>query len=254
MEKFIQKIGKKAGEMLLKDFKFKPGELRKRSNSREVHTRHDLDTEKFLIQEIKKKYPNHLILGEETGRSGKNSEYFWIIDPLDGTSNFINHNPFFSVSIALLKNNQPYLGFIYAPYLKEFYFAKKGEGAFRNGKKISISKISDFKKSYLCFCEGGEDNKKRVAKIFHSIYPKVIEVRKLGSAALECAWVASGRVEGYFSTKISPWDVAAGTLIIQEAGGKVTNFKGKLWQPIQDDYIASNGKIHSNLLKLLKNF
>ncbi len=254
MDKFIQQIGKRAGEMLLRDFKFKPGELRKRSSSKGVHTRHDLDTEKFLIREIKKKYPNHLILGEETGHSGRKSEFFWIIDPLDGTSNFINHNPFFSVSIALLKNNQPYLGFICAPFLKEFYFAKKESGAFRNGKKISISKISNFKKSYLCFCEGGEDDKKRVIEIFHSIYPKVIEVRKLGSAALECAWVASGRVEGYFSTKISPWDVAAGTLMIQEAGGKVTNFKGKPWQPIKEDFIASNGKIHSRLVKLLEKY
>jgi len=253
MEKFIQQIGKRAGEMLLKNFKFKPGELRKRSSSKGVHTKQDFSVEDYLINEIRKKYPEHSILGEERGEHKKQSEFFWIIDPLDGTSDFVNYNPFFGVSIALLKNNRPYLGLINAPFLKEIYFAKKGKGAFRNGKRIEISKISSFRKSYLCFCEGGENDKKRLAKIFYSIYPKVLEVRKLGAASLECAWVASGRVEGYFSTKISSWDVAAGTLLIQEAGGKVTNFQGKPWKPVQEDFIASNGKIHKKLVQQLKN-
>lgn len=253
MEKFIQQIGKRAGEMLLNNFKFKAGELRKRSSSKGVHTKQDFSVEDYLVSAIKKKYPSHSILGEERGEHKKQSEFFWIIDPLDGTSNFVNHNPLFAVSIALLKNNQPYLGLINAPFLKEIYFAKKGKGAFRNGQRMKISRISDFKKSYLCFCEGGEDNKKRTVKIFQAIYPQVLEARKLGSAALECAWVASGRVEGYFSTKISPWDVAAGVLLVQEAGGKVTNFQGQSWQPIKNDFIASNGKIHPYLTKVFKN-
>lgn len=253
MEKFIQQIGKRAGEILLKGFKFRPGELRKRRKGKEVHTEYDFAVEDYLVDEIKRKYPDHSILGEERGEYKKESEFLWIIDPLDGTSNFLNYNPFFSVSIAVLKKNQLYLSYVYAPLLKEIYFAKKEAGAFRNGKKIKISKISDFKKSYLCFCEGREDNKKRVAKIFHQIYPRILGIGKLGSAALECAWVASGRAEGYFSTKIAAWDVAAGALLVQEAGGRVTNFQGKPWQPVQDDFIASNGKIHSKLISLLRN-
>lgn len=257
MEKFIQQIGKRAGEMLLKDFKFRAEDVKKRSSSKGFHTRYDFAVERFLISQIKKKYPDHSILGEETGAQEKNSEYFWIIDPLDGTGNFLNHNPFFSVSIALLKNNQPYLGFIYAPFLKEIYFAQRGKGAFLNGKRTRVNNRNNFVKSYFCFCEGGEksrEGKTRVAKFFQTIYPQVKEVRKLGSAALECAWVASGRAEGYFSTRILPWDVAAGVLLIQEAGGKVTNFQGKPWQPIQEDFIASNGKIHNNLIKILKDY
>jgi len=218
-----------------------------------VHTKYDLMVEKFLVGQINKKYPGHSILGEEFGQHLKEKDFLWIIDPLDGTSNFVNHNPFFSVSIALLKNDQPYLSYIYAPFLKEEYFAQKGKGAFRNKKRIRVSHISNFKKAYLCFCEGGENNKKRMIKLFGQTYFETKEARKLGSAALECAWVASGRNEGYVSTKISPWDVAAGVLLVEEAGGQATNFQGRKWQPIKDDFVASNGKIQTHLINLLKN-
>lgn len=251
MEKFIQQIGKKAGEMLLKGFRFKDQTVRQRSTSKGVHTKYDLMVEKFLVGQIKKRYPSHSILGEELGQHLKEKKFFWIIDPLDGTSNFVNHNSFFSVSIALLKNDQPYLSYIYAPFLREEYFAQRGKGAFRNKRRIRVSNISNLEKAYLCFCEGGENNKKRMIKLFGQTYSETKEVRKLGSAALECAWVASGRNEGYFSTKISPWDVAAGVLLVEEAGGQATNFQGRKRQPIEDDFIASNGKIHKRLVNIL---
>lgn len=253
MEKFIQRIGKKAGEILLKNFKFRLEKIKERAGGKNLHTKQDFLVEDYLIKEIKKKYPHHSILGEERGKQEGRSNFLWLIDPLDGTNNFVNHNPFFSLSICLFKNNQPYLAYIYAPALDEIYFAKKGFGSFRNGKRIKVSKVSNFKDSYLCFCEGGEKRKRRLVKIFQKVYPKVLEIRKLGSAALECAWVASGRAEGYFSTQISPWDVAAGVLLVEEAGGKVTNFKSQSWRLLKDDFIASNGKIHSQLVRLLKN-
>jgi myo-inositol-1(or 4)-monophosphatase len=256
MDKFIKQIGRKAGEMLLRGFKFDAKIVKQRSSDKGFHTKYDFNVEKFLIKEIKKKYPDHSILGEEFGEDKKDSEYFWILDPLDGTNNFVNHNPFFSVSIALLKNNQPILAYIYAPFLKEEYFAQKGKGAFRNGKKTIVSSEKKLTSSYLYYCEGGErslEGKKRVGKIINNLYPKLRGIRKLGAASIECGWVASGRIEGYFSTKIPAWDVAAGALLIQEAGGKVTNFQGKPWQPIQEDFVASNGKIYRKLVQQLKN-
>lgn len=133
-----------------------------------------------------------------------------------------------------------------------YIMPKKNKGAFLNGKRIKVTRIKDLAKSYVYVCEGGDKNRKRTVKVIAKIYPQVVDLRKLGSAGLECAWLAVGRAEGYVTTAIEPWDVAAGVILVQEAGGRVTNFQGRPWQPIRSDLVFSNTKIHQKLVNLIK--
>ncbi|MEM5791008.1 MAG: inositol monophosphatase family protein [Candidatus Aenigmatarchaeota archaeon] len=245
-------FAKKAGLLLLKDFK-KVKEYSKRGHSKAIKTIYDRASENLIKKMISAKYPEHSILSEETGYVEKNPKYLWIVDPLDGTGNFVNGNPLFSVSIAFMENNKLRYGAIYFPISNEIFFAEKEKGAFLNGRRIKVSKINELEKSYLVTCEGVERNKKRKAKLYATIISKAIDIRKLGSGSLECAWVASGRAEAYLTFKVPPWDVAAGVLLVEEAGGKVSDFKGREWSLRKCDFLASNSLIHEKVLKLIKN-
>lgn len=254
MKKFLEKIIKKGGKKLEKFFKESWELVSLRKSSKEIVTQYDKIVDQFLRQQIHQKFPSHSILSEEGGFFQGKSQYCWIIDSLDGTSNFANHNPFFTICIALLKGKEILMGAIFAPLLQEFYFAQKGKGAFLNGKKIQVSKVKDFKESYLVFCEGAEKNREKICQILKEIYPRVKDLRKIGSAGLETAWVAGGRVDGYFTTQIDLWDVAPGILLVQEAGGKISNFSGQKWKLKRENLVFSNGKIHQNLIKILSKF
>ncbi len=251
VEKFIQKLTKKAGKELLYYFKKENKLISLRGTSKQIVTKYDKIIDRLIVSEIKKNFPDHSILSEEGGFLRKRKEFLWIVDSLDGSGNFANNNPLFSICIALCLKSEPFLSVIYAPAIDEFYFAKKFNGAYLNGKKIKVSKIRRLKESYLVYCEGNQKSKKRITNIFSVVYPKVTELRKIGTAGLEIAWTAAGRVDGYLTTKIDPWDVAAGVLLIQEAGGKVSDFQGKDWQIRRSDLIFSNGFIHKNLRRLL---
>ncbi|MCD6115055.1 inositol monophosphatase [bacterium] len=252
VEKFIEKLTRRAGKELLYYFKKENKLISLRGTSKEIVTKYDKIIDRFIVSEIKKNFPDHSILSEEGGFLRKKKEFLWVVDSLDGSGNFANNNPLFSVCVALCLKSEPFLSAIYAPAIEEFYFAKKFNGAYLNKKKIKVSKIRQLKESYLVYCEGNEKSKKRIAKMFSTVYPRVTELRKIGSAGLEIAWTAAGRVDGYFTTKIDPWDVAAGVLLIQEAGGRVSDFQGREWQVKRSDLIFSNNLIHKNLQKLLK--
>jgi myo-inositol-1(or 4)-monophosphatase len=261
--KNFQKIGiqiaEKAGKALLKEFRKDDSSIR--GTSKGIKTLFDLLADKIIKKEIEKNFPEHSYLTEETGFIDKKSDYLWIIDPLDGTSNFVNHNPFFSVSIALWYKGSPILGIIEVPALKERYVAIKGKGAWvydlmRDKKRRArVSNVKELKNSYWVFCEGGENKRKRIADIFYNMYPKVKEYRKIGSAAIELAWVGTGRAEGYATTKISLWDLAAGMLFVAEAGGKNLHFNGKVykWKEFligdEFDFMATNGTIKTSIRK-----
>ncbi len=245
-------FARKAGLLLLKDFK-KIKEYSKRGHSKEIKTIYDKASENLIKKLILAKYPEHSILSEETGYVERNSEYLWVVDPLDGTGNFVNGNPLFSVSIAFLENNKLKYGAIYFPVSNETFFAEKGKGAFLNGKRIRVSRVDRIEKSYFVTCEGVEKNKKRKAKLYSRIISKAVDIRKLGSGSLECAWVASGRAEAYLTFKVPPWDVAAGVLLVEEAGGRVSDFKGREWNLKECDFIASNSILHEKILKLVRN-
>lgn len=240
-----------AGNYLLRDFRNIEG-FSRRGHTKAIKTIYDLASDRLIKKLIEKNYPTHNILTEETGYIQKCSSFTWIVDPLDGTGNFINCNPFFSVSLALKVRQKIKVGVVYAPFLKELYVAESGRGAFLNGKRIKVSSVKDIEKSYLVSCEGGEKDKVRRATLYKILASKAIDLRKLGSAALECGWVACGRADGYVTTKISPWDVAAGILLVEEAGGKVSDFKGNPWNFEKSDLVVSNGKIHRSLLKEVK--
>ena len=214
-------------------------------------TEADHASEKAIIDVIKKDFPDHFILSEECGASGIESEYKWIIDPIDGTVNFANGIPICCVSIGLEHNGQMILGAVYNPNMNEFFFAEKGMGATLNEKKISVSEkkevitsclVTGFPYTYL-------DEPNGPIQVFEKLIRQGIPVRRLGSAAIDLCWVAAGRFDGFYEHKLSAWDSAAGFLIVEEAGGKVTDFKGDYYSPYQPHILATNGKIHDELLK-----
>jgi len=250
-EEFIKKLTISAGKKALNFFKKDKSLISLRGQSKEVVTKYDKILDKFIINQIEKFFSKDSILTEESGLIQKRKENLWIVDSLDGSSNFANQNPFFSISIAFFQDKKPILGAVFAPALNEFYFAKRGKGAFLNGKRIFVSKIKNLNESYIVYCEGAEKNRKRVAKILSKIFPKVKDVRKIGSAGIESCWVACGKVDAYFTTQIEIWDVAAGILIVKEAGGKRTNFDGKNWKIEKQDLLFTNGFLHNAILPCL---
>jgi len=249
--KFAESISNKTSKELLKHFGKTDTSLRGGS----LKTTYDFIADKIIKKGIEKNFPTHSYITEETGFVKKDNDYLWVIDPLDGTGNFVNNNPLFAVSIALWIKGQPVLGIMDAPYLKERYIAIKDKGAWminlktKKKIKVRVSQTKDLSKSYIITCEGGEKNKKRIANIFHQIYLKVRELRKLGSAAIECAWVGLGRADAYYTTNTYFWDIGAGVLFVKEAGGKILHFNDQpyKWDEFKPNknynLVVSNGKI-----------
>lgn len=252
MKQFAISLSKKAGNFLLQNFRKDRSLTKKRGMAKEVHLPQDIKSDKLIISEIKRRFSKHNILTEESGFIDKKSDYTWVIGPLDGSTNFARGNPFFAVSIALMKDNDIILGVINAPFLKELYVAERGKGAYLNGKKIQVSNKSKLGECYFVSCEGGDAANVKIAKINAKFHPLVKDLRKLGSAALESASVATGGAEAYIVRQISTWDVAAGVLLVEEAGGKVTDFAGKLWKPVKSNLVFSNGKVHEKIVRRLR--
>jgi len=250
-KELIVGLAREAGNTLVKHFRQDWALLKKRSTAKEAATKYDKEVDRLIIEEIKRYYPRHSLLTEESGPLQGDPDWLWIVDSLDGTGDFADFNPFFSVCLALMHQGELLLGAIYAPAIDEFYFAEKGKGAYLNGVKIQVSDVSDLSQSYIFYCEGGEKDRGRTGELLHKVYPLVTDIRKLGSAGLETAWVAAGKGEAYFSTRIEPWDVAPGVLLVQEAGGKVSDFQGNPWKPQTGDFLFSNKKLHEGILRLL---
>lgn len=216
----------------------------------------DTKAESHIINIIRSNYPDHAIISEEAGALDTPSEYKWIIDPIDGTVNFAHGIPICCVSIALTYRDELLLGAIYNPMMNEFFFAEKGMGASLNGVPISVSAKSDFRKACLVtgFPYKWPDNtKEHPIRVFERFILQGLPVRRLGSAAIDLCWVACGRFDGFWEYNLSPWDVAAGYLIVQEAGGKVTNFEGKPFSIYDKETLATNGLIHGAMLEKIKN-
>jgi len=243
---------KKASKILLQNFK-KGNRGLKFKSRHEISTLVDKLAEKEILNIIRKYFPRHQILSEEKGLSGPKSQYLWIIDPLDGTTNYSMGNPLFGISIALAYQNEIILGVIYAPYLKEFYMAEKNRGAFLNQKRIKVSTKKNLDKSLLTFCHGHrEKDIKKLIKLYQRFKLLGWDFRQLGSASLELCFVARGSTECIMIPGAHVWDVASGTLLVREAGGKVTDFQKNEWNLKSKDMLASNGKIHQSLLKIIR--
>ena len=217
-------------------------------------TEADHASERAIFEVIQQAHPEHFILSEETGAIPTNSNIKWIIDPIDGTINFANGIPICCVSIGVEENGEMLMGAVYNPFMNEMFFAEKGKGAFLNDKPIKVSDKDNLLTSCLVtgFPYQYLDAENGPLQIFEKLIRKSIPVRRLGSAALDLCWTASGRFDGFYEHKLQAWDSAAGYLIVQEAGGTVTDLNGEKYNPYQPGIIATNGKIQDQLLALLK--
>ena len=216
-------------------------------------TEADHASEKAILEVIKTNFPGHSILTEETGNLPQESDYKWIVDPIDGTINFAHGIPINCVSIGLEFRGEMIMGMVYNPHLKELFFAEKGKGATLNDKPIKVSRETDVMKSclvtgfpyiYLNIPNGPLD-------IFERLIREGVPVRRLGSAAIDLCWVACGRFDGFYEHNLEPWDSAAGSLIVKEAGGKVTDFTGGEFSVYQHRILATNGIIHDQMLNII---
>jgi myo-inositol-1(or 4)-monophosphatase len=216
-------------------------------------TEADHAAEKAIMQVIQTEYPDHFILSEETGEIIQDSTYKWIIDPIDGTVNFANGIPICCVSIGLEKEGEMIMGAVYNPIMNEFYFAEKGVGATLNNQKIEVSKKTAVIKSCLVtgFPYTYLDAPNGPIQVFEKLIRRGVPVRRLGSAAIDLCWVAAGRFDGFYEHNLQAWDSAAGFLMVEEAGGRVTDFNGKVYSPYQPHLVATNGKIHDELLDIV---
>lgn len=214
-------------------------------------TEADHASDKAIIETIKEVFPDHFILSEETGSSATSSEYKWIIDPIDGTVNYAHGIPICCVSIGLEKEGKMLMGAVYNPFMKEFYFAEKGKGATLNGDVIKVSDETEVIRSCLVtgFPYTYLDMPNGPLECFERFIRKGIPVRRLGSAAMDLCWVAAGRFDGFYEHKLNAWDSAAGFLLVEEAGGKVSDYKGNEYSPYQPHILATNGKIHDEMLR-----
>lgn len=213
----------------------------------------DKKSEAKIIDIIKAEYPEHNILSEEIGALETNSEFKWVIDPIDGTINYAHKIPICCVSIAVEKAGEIIYGLIYNPIAGEMFYAEKGKGAFYNDDKISVSKENNLKKSLLVTGFPYVSSKIDMPiKSFAGFLNMDIPIRRLGSAALDLCWTAMGRFDGFWEYNLNPWDVAAGCLIMTEAGGKVTDFKGDKFSIYGKEILATNGLIHEQMLEVIK--
>jgi myo-inositol-1(or 4)-monophosphatase len=210
----------------------------------------DKASEKVILEIINRHFPQHSILAEESGKLGNQaSEYLWAIDPLDGTTNYAHQYPCFAVSIGLLIQGVPQVGVIYDPFHNELFRAAAGLGATRNRRPMKVSQTSELSKSLLTSgfaYDRRETTDNNYAEFCHLTH-LTQGVRRGGSAALDLAYVACGRVDGYWERGIAPWDVAAGIILVQEAGGKVTAYNGEDLQINSGRILATNGYIHNVL-------
>ena len=242
-----------AGAKIIKEYFDKSFTISNKEGINNLVTEVDHKSEHAIIEVIKNDFPSHFILSEEAGALEQDSEYKWIIDPIDGTVNYANGIPICCVSIGIEKAGKMIMGAVFNPFINEFYFAERGQGATLNDKKISVTKRTEVIKS--CLVTGfpytyiNEEN--GPLQVFEKFIRKGIPVRRLGSAAIDLCWVAAGRFDGFYEHQLSAWDSAAGFIIVEEAGGKVTNLKGDTYNPYQPGLIATNGLIHDEIVRIV---
>lgn len=251
-KQFTVSIAKEAGKIAMKHFG-RPENCRMKDRQKEqVVCETDIAVESFLKSNVLEKFPDHSILAEESEPSMGNSEYLWIIDPIDGTRNYTHGHPTFGISIALAKNREVVLGVVYFPIYDWLFTAEKGKGAELNGKKIHVSARKpgdDTMGNYGC---AFYKEKKEQIEILDRYIDIVRKVRIEGAATFGLCLVASGVYESYIARFTNPWDFAASCLAIEEAGGKVTDFKGNKWSIDIKEFVASNNMFHDKLLEAVR--
>lgn len=246
------KTARKAGEFIIKRL----GKVESISYKGRINLVTDVDklSEEVIVKSLKKAFPEHSFLAEEIYTKETNSTFKWIIDPLDGTTNYAHGFPFFSVSIALQKEREIILGIVYDPTRNEMFTAIKSRGSYLNKKRIYVSKVTRLERAFLAtgFSYNIKDAKENNIEHFTNFIYRAQAIRRAGSAALDLAYVACGRFDGFWELDLKPWDTAAGTLLVKEAGGRVSDFSGKPHPLYTSEVLASNRRIHKDMIKILK--
>lgn len=255
----LEDASSKASESLLR---MKNGALNVRTKSNELDpvTAADLESERIITEAIRSQFPMDGILAEE-GSTGSvphhETDFIWVIDPLDGTVNYTHGIPLYSVAIGLVHNGVPVAGIVALPELGDVYRAITGRGAYKNNSPIRVSNISEMKKSIICtgFPYNRQPIMNQLVKGVESVLSSAGGIRRTGSAALDLCWVAEGRFDGFYEAFLNPWDTCASTIILREAGGKLTNLDDEDYDPLNHRFvIASNGNIQDRLRSLVIHF
>ena len=217
----------------------------------------DLESQRAVLGAIRKAFPDDDYKAEEDEVKLTGAEYLWLVDPLDGTTNYAHGYPASCVSIGVLRRGRPALGGVYDPSRDELFLAEKGKGATMNGKRINVSTPRRVADSLLItgFAYDRATRADFYLKRFKAFLTRSHDVRRSGSAALDMAWIAAGRADGFWEYKLNPWDVAAGWILIEEAGGKVTDLSGRAWRDpatIGSETLATNGRVHAEMLRILR--
>ncbi|MFX1516137.1 MAG: inositol monophosphatase family protein [Promethearchaeota archaeon] len=219
---------------------------------RSILTEADLKADTLIKTIIQDYFPDHDILSEESGRENNPSDYLWVIDPLDGSTNFSVHNPFFAVSISLLHKDKPLIGVVYSPYQDELFTAEANRGAYLNNHPITVDENGTLEELFLAYANGRDINsRKKMVEVFGKLKLLNNKVRQVGAASLELCYVASGRFGAFLMPGLNAWDVFAGVLIVKEAGGVVTDFQNKPLILTSSDIIACSPSIHPILLDII---
>ncbi|HSE43146.1 MAG TPA: inositol monophosphatase family protein [Acidobacteriota bacterium] len=251
---YLKSLILEAGSRMKKQFgKVKTIQIKEGATTNLV-TNVDKDIEDFIKNRIRKKFPQDSILAEESDAEQHQSQRKWIIDPLDGTTNFAHSLPIFCISIAIEETGVVTAGAVYNPIANEFFFTRRGKGAFLNGKKVEVSKVKKLNKALLVtgFPYTVHTNPEHSLPYFNELIVHAQGIRRLGSAALDLCYVAMGRFDGFFEVYLNPWDTAAGMLMLLEAGGMITDFSGKPYSIYQRQLAASNGFIQDEMLAVIK--
>ena len=251
--KFAIRLAKKAGEIQLSYFG-NIDELETKSNDIDLVTIADKESEKYIIDSIIKKYPSHSILSEESIEISNNDNYTWVIDPLDGTTNFVHNLPIFSVSIALKKNNKTIIGVVYNPAANKCFYAEKNKGAFLNNDVITTRSNTQLSKSLIVtgFPYIHDKRYDLSFKIFKEFYDNTRGVRRLGAASLDLCFVAMGRFDGFYEYELKAWDICAGALIASEANAILSDWDGSELPDSGKRILAcSNNEIHNHMKSIL---
>ena len=250
---FTSKVAINAGEILNKNFG-KLHYIKDKSRDIDICTNADIDSEEYIIKEIKQNFPNHSIISEEMGERNTDSEYLWVIDPLDGTTNFAHNLPIFSVSIGLVKKGEGTIcGVVYNPAADKLFYAIKNQGAFLNNKPISVTSSSTLSNSLLVtgFPYLHDKYYDLSFSIFKDFYDRTQGVRRLGAASLDLCFVAMGRFDGFYEFNLKPWDICAGALIAQEAGAICSDWDSSSLPESGKRILCTNGKIHNEMISVL---
>jgi len=255
MKNKLIEIIKEAGE-ILKDGYFSKKDVTFKA-SKDLVTKYDVAVENFLKEKFALEFKDFNVIAEESDNSNLEFSNSIIVDPIDGTTNFVNKVPHTCISVGVYKDKKPFIGIVYNPILDELYTAVVGEGAYLNGERLQVSDESTFQKALLStgFPYSNATNKDDLNDVIEKIayiLPRCQDIRRLGSAAIDLCFVARGTYEGYYEMNLKAWDVSAGLIILQEAGGKVSTLDGSDYTLFEDKYIvASNGLIHNELISNL---